>query len=104
MFSFRNAPNFVDSEELKDHAHFIMRIMDFAINDGPEVTDRSGMVISRGHRHKQSGMKMKHYEMAVQSMCLVIKDILGNQYTDEINAAWIDYMGMFFGVMTKNVY
>ena len=114
MFSFRNAPNFTESQELKDqisgiyilknHAQLIMKILGSVINGGNDKSGDLNGARRRGQAHKHSGMEMKHYDMAVQSMCIVIKDTLGSQYTPELDQAWHDYMGMFFGVMTRNVY
>jgi hemoglobin-like flavoprotein len=98
VFGFRANQNIESNPLLRMgvlvHAARIVQMLDCVISLlGPDTDTLEEILSQLGERHKKHGVKKEFFPLLIKAVCEALGDILGDQWNDDIQAAWEDLFG-----------
>jgi len=63
MFSFKDEPNWIESEKFLIHADMVLSGLDKMVNHGPDLNTLHKSHNIRGQKHMEMGVTMAHYNV-----------------------------------------
>ena len=64
-----------------------------------KLTDLKGEIADMGKRHVEYGVKPEHYSMVGRALIWTLQKALGNEWNDELQAAWLNCYAVLSGTM-----
>jgi hemoglobin-like flavoprotein len=98
---FRNAPAVrpMFPEDVSKQARKFMQSLNVIVGS-LSSTDRTTRMLQRlGDRHRGYGVEPSHYPVVGQALISTLKQELGNEFTEEVEKAWIDAFELISSAM-----
>ena len=100
MFSFKDVENLYESDVLKKHSKKVWKYIDDALTDYEKA---EASLAALGRRHDNYGAKKEHYPLVAQAFIMALKDLLGDEFTDELKVLWQQLFGTLAETMTSHM-
>lgn len=80
-----------ESAKFKKHAAGVIRTVNTAVGMlSPDLAPLAEILKKLGKRHSGYGVLEPHYAVVGQALIETLATALGDEFTDEVKAAWVD--------------
>ena len=88
-------------EDLTVQGAKLMKMIGMAVNGLTNLDALVPVVVSLGERHAGYGVKDEHYDTVGEALIWTLGQGLGEEFTDEVKAAWIEAYTILASVMKE---
>jgi hemoglobin-like flavoprotein len=85
--------------DLRDQGEKLMLILDTAIRGLDHLDQLVPTVMALGRRHVGYGVRPEHFETVGDALLWTLRQGLGRDYTEDVEAAWSEVYGLLSAVM-----
>ena len=90
------------SSKFKKHAAGVISTVNTAVGMlGPDLAPLVDILKKLGKRHAGYGVLEPHYAVVGQALIETLEAALGDAFTDEVKAAWLDVYGVISSTMIE---
>ena len=89
--------------DLSDQGEKLMLILDTAIRGLDHLDQLIPTVTALGQRHAGYGVRTEHFETVGETLLWTLRQGLGRDYTEEVEAAWAEVYGLLSAVMKSQM-
>ncbi|MCT4556317.1 MAG: globin domain-containing protein [Pelagimonas sp.] len=86
-------------EEMGDQKKKLMQMIAIAVNGLTKLDEILPAVQDLGRRHNDYKVEPAHYDFVGEALIYALGQGLGEAFTDEVKAAWVETYGILAGVM-----
>ena len=91
-----------ENPKFKKHAAGVIRTVNTAVGMlGPDLAPLVKILHGLGKKHVGYGVLEAHYAVVGQALIETLAAALGEAFTDEVKAAWVDVYGVISGAMIE---
>ncbi|MFC3120173.1 globin family protein [Agaribacter flavus] len=89
------------SGDMKEQGAKLMKMIGTAVNSLNNLDALVPVVQSLGERHVGYGVEDKHYDTVAEALLWTLEQGLGDDFTDEVKAAWVEVYTVLATVMKE---
>jgi hemoglobin-like flavoprotein len=97
-----NSPEVVESRRFLAHAGYLLEMIDTALNMlGPDIEMLTEIMHELGIKHIRYGVKPDMFPVMGEALAHVLKETLGDAFTDVVAEAWVETYAALSGDMIQ---
>ena len=101
LFEARPSVRMLFPEELEEQRVKLMKSLALIVNNLADLERVRPHIEALGRRHLAYGVKNQHYAVVGESLLGALAERLGEDFTDEVRAAWTEVYGLLADTMKE---